>query len=126
MKALHMKDHVITKCVLHNVKKYYGDYGLGIIEKGFRIKYCNDSTKIAIIRCAHRSHKYVQSTLPFITMIGDVRAKFCTIYTGATIMQCNKFIIKHQQQVLDRMVGNIASAKERNDFIKRVMEFEIE
>lgn len=40
-------------------------------------------------------------------------------------MQCNKFIIRHQQTFLDRMVGQIDSAKERQDLIKRVLEFEI-
>lgn len=40
-------------------------------------------------------------------------------------MHCNKFIIKHQQQFLDRMVGQIESAKERQDMIKRVLEFEV-
>lgn len=57
--------------------------------------------------------------------MNGTRAKFRTIYTGATIMQCNKFIIKHQQQFLDRMVGQIESAKERQDMIKRVLEFEL-
>ena len=40
-------------------------------------------------------------------------------------MQCNKFIIKHQQQFLDHMLGQIESANERHDMIKRVLEFEI-
>lgn len=40
-------------------------------------------------------------------------------------MQCNKFIIRHQQQFLARVVGQIESAKDRHDMIKRVLEFEI-
>ncbi|XP_014102945.1 ribonuclease P/MRP protein subunit POP5 [Bactrocera oleae] len=123
---LKIDDAVLAKCVLRNVKKYYGDYGLGIVEHGFRVKYCNERTKIAIIRCLHRSHRTLTSTLPLITMIGDVRAKFHTLYVGATIIHCNKFIINHQQRFLDEMVGQIASAKERKDFIKRVMEFDLE
>lgn len=39
-------------------------------------------------------------------------------------MQCNKFIIKHQQNFLDRMVGQVVLAKERQEMIKRVMEFD--
>ncbi|KAM7355557.1 POP5 ribonuclease P/MRP subunit [Cochliomyia hominivorax] len=124
-KVLHIKDHVLAKCILSNVQKYYGIYGAGLLEHGFRVKYCNERTKIAIIRCSHYSHKYVTSILPLITMISDTRAKFRTIYIGATIMQCNKFIIRHQQQFLDRMVGQIESAKERQDMIKRVLEFEV-
>ncbi|XP_067647648.1 ribonuclease P/MRP protein subunit POP5 isoform X1 [Eurosta solidaginis] len=125
-KILNFHDGVLAKCVLRNVKKYFGDYGLGIVEHGFRVKYCNERTKVAIIRCLHRSHRTLTATLPLITMIGDVRAKFHTLYTGATIIQCNKFIINHQQKFLNEMVGQIVSAKERNDFIKRVMEFDLE
>ncbi|XP_067647649.1 ribonuclease P/MRP protein subunit POP5 isoform X2 [Eurosta solidaginis] len=96
-KILNFHDGVLAKCVLRNVKKYFGDYGLGIVEHGFRVKYCNERTKVAIIRCLHRSHRTLTATLPLITM---------------------KF--------LNEMVGQIVSAKERNDFIKRVMEFDLE
>lgn len=150
VKNLYIKDFQLLKCLLEAVEKYYGQYGLGIVEHGFKVKYCNESTKVAIVRCAHRSYQYVTSILPLITLvsfvlkellfwklkqllyflfffkIGDVRAKFHTIYTGATIMQCNKFIIRHQQAFLERMVGKITSAKERQDLIKRVLEFDLD
>ncbi|XP_013107034.2 uncharacterized protein LOC106086779 [Stomoxys calcitrans] len=124
-KVLYLKEQILAKCLLSHVQKYYGIYGLGLLEHGFRVKYCNERTKIAIFRCSHHSYRFVTSILPLIVSIGDVQAKFRTIYTGATIMQCNKFIIKHQQTYLDRMVGQIDSAKERQDMIKRVMEFDL-
>ncbi|KAL9873223.1 ribonuclease P/MRP protein subunit POP5 [Glossina fuscipes] len=123
--VLHYKDHVLSKCILAAVRKYYGAYGLGRVELGFCTKYCNERTKIALIRCSHQSHKFVTSILPLITTIGDVRAKFHTIYVGATIINCNKFIVKYQQKCLDRILGQIESAKERQDTIKRIMEFEL-
>uniref|UniRef100_T1H3P5 Ribonuclease P/MRP protein subunit POP5 n=1 Tax=Megaselia scalaris TaxID=36166 RepID=T1H3P5_MEGSC len=43
-------DSVLTKCVMKNVGKYYGEFGVGSTEYGFRVKYCNDKTRIAIIR----------------------------------------------------------------------------
>lgn len=55
-----------------------------------------------------------------------MRAKFRTLYVGATIIQCNKFIINHQRQFLDRMMGQVASAKERQDLFKRVMELDMD
>ncbi|EDV96803.1 uncharacterized protein LOC6558426 [Drosophila grimshawi] len=126
VKTLRLNDHTLTKCLLQNVEKYYGVFGLGLLEHGFRVKYCNERTKIAIIRCLHRGQRYVSSILPLITLIGDVRGKFRTLYTGATIIQCNKFIIRHQRQFLDRMMGQVASAKERQDLFKRVMEFDMD
>ncbi|XP_073842027.1 POP5 ribonuclease P/MRP subunit [Musca autumnalis] len=125
LNLLYIKEQILAKCVLAHVEKYYGTYGVGLLEHGFRVKYCNERTKIAILRCSHHSYRFVTSILPLITSVGDVQAKFNTIYTGATIMQCNKFIIKHQQTYLDRMVGQIVSAKERQEMIKRVMEFDI-
>ncbi|KAH8365668.1 hypothetical protein KR093_003175, partial [Drosophila rubida] len=126
VQTLRLNDYILSKCLLQNVEKYYGVYGLGLLEHGFRVKYCNERTKIAIIRCLHRGHRYVSSILPLITLIGDVRAKFRTLYVGATVIQCNKFIIKHQRHFLDRMMGQTASAKERQDLLKRVMELDME
>ncbi|ALC43165.1 CG14057 [Drosophila busckii] len=126
VKTLRLNDHTVAKCLLKYVEKYYGVYALGILEHGFRVKYCNDRTKIAIIRCLHRGQRYLSSILPLITLIGDVRAKFRTLYVGATVIQCNKFIINHQRQFLDRMMGQTASAKERQDLFKRVMELDVD
>ncbi|XP_060655615.1 uncharacterized protein LOC132790886 [Drosophila nasuta] len=126
VQTLRLTDSTLSKCLLQNVEKYYGVYGLGLLEHGFRVKYCNERTKIAIIRCIHRGQRYVSSILPLITLIGDVRAKFRTLYVGATVIQCNKFIIKHQKHFLDRMMGQTASAKERQDLFKRVMELDME
>ncbi|XP_034105393.1 uncharacterized protein LOC117568692 [Drosophila albomicans] len=126
VQTLRLNDSTLSKCLLQNVEKYYGVYGLGLLEHGFRVKYCNERTKIAIIRCIHRGQRYVSSILPLITLIGDVRAKFRTLYVGATVIQCNKFIIKHQKHFLDRMMGQTASAKERQDLFKRVMELDME
>ncbi|KAH8235099.1 hypothetical protein KR032_008806, partial [Drosophila birchii] len=125
-KVLWFNDNTLTKCLLHNIEKYYGVYGLGMIEQGFRVKYINERTKIAIIRCLHGGQRFVSSILPLITLIGDVRAKFRTLYIGATIIQCNKFIIKHQKKFLDREMGQLTSAKERQDLFKRVMEFDMD
>ncbi|KAH8384398.1 hypothetical protein KR200_003367, partial [Drosophila serrata] len=125
-KVLWFNDNTLTKCLLKNIEKYYGVYGLGKIEQGFRVKYINERTKIAIIRCMHGGQRFVSSILPLITLIGDVRAKFRTLYIGATIIQCNKFIIKHQKKFLDREMGQLTSAKERQDLFKRVMEFDMD
>ncbi|KAH8286230.1 hypothetical protein KR054_005054, partial [Drosophila jambulina] len=145
-KVLWFNDNTLTKCLLQNVEKYYGVHGLGMIEQGFRVKYINERTKIAIIRCLHGGQRFVSSILPLITLvrkehflilnssikflhlskIGDVRAKFRTLYIGATIIQCNKFIIKHQKKFLDREMGQLTSAKERQDLFKRVMEFDMD
>lgn len=37
-------------------------------------------------------------------------------------MQCNKFIVEHQKKYLDQFVGTIASANQRKQLVKNVME----
>lgn len=69
VKTLRLNDHTLAKCLLQNVEKYYGVYGLGVLENGFRVKYCNERTKIAIIRCLHRGQRFVSSILPLITLV---------------------------------------------------------
>lgn len=38
-------------------------------------------------------------------------------------MQCNKFIVKHQQMYLDQTMGTIESAGQKKQLTKRVMDF---
>jgi len=68
--SLRLNDNSLAKILLQNVEKYHGVYGLGMIEQGFRVKYINDRTKIAIIRCLHRGQRFVSSILPLITLVG--------------------------------------------------------
>lgn len=54
--------------------------------------------------------------------LGEHIVKYQTLYSGATIMQCNKFIIEYQKKYLDRESGKIASANQRNRLTETVME----
>lgn len=70
--------------------------------------------------------KYISKKMNFVFQIGEHRAKFRILYIGATIMQCNKFIVNFQKDCLDRAIGDIESAKDRIDFIKNIMDFKME
>lgn len=37
-------------------------------------------------------------------------------------MQCNKFIVKHHKQFLDRMVNEMQSAGQQKHFVKQMMD----
>ncbi|XP_055382670.1 ribonuclease P/MRP protein subunit POP5 [Condylostylus longicornis] len=125
-KSVSFNENLITQNVLSQVEKNYGIFGKSALENGFRIKYCNDETRIVIIRCRHGPHRFVTSILPLMLVFGNHRAKFSILYIGATIMQCNKFIIKYQRNYLNQVVSEIKSAKERQDFIDNVMDFDLE
>lgn len=67
--AATFSDAAITKSIRNNVQKYYGDFGSGSINVGFRIKYCNEKTKVTIIRCRHGPHRFITSILPLMTVV---------------------------------------------------------
>lgn len=57
-----------------------------------------------------------------LLQLGEHIVKFRILYNGATIMQCNKFIVEFQKKYLDQQVGAIISANQRNQLVKNVME----
>lgn len=78
--------------VLHKVRQLHGDFGVSAIKVGFSAKYCNEITRVAIIRVRHGPHKFVSSVLPFVKEIARKRVIIQTLYCGATICQCNRFL----------------------------------
>ncbi|CAB0019489.1 unnamed protein product [Nesidiocoris tenuis] len=57
------------------------------------ISYCNESTRIAIIRARLGAHKLITSALPFLTRIGKERANIRMLYVGGTLRHCYKRIL---------------------------------
>lgn len=156
--SLSITDNDLYSSILKSVQKYYGDLGAASIRFGIKCKYCNDQTRIAIIRAKHIAHRFVTSILPMTSVVSDKRTSICILmemlknkyrlvfefhflfcfnflgqlgshtikyrilYNGATIMQCNKFIVEYQKKYLDEHVGAIVSANQRNKLVKNVME----
>ncbi|KAG4073782.1 hypothetical protein HA402_001006 [Bradysia odoriphaga] len=118
--GLAFTDLSIAQCIIKNVQKYYGDVGVAAIRSGLKCKYCNEQTRIAIIRIKHRPHRFVTSILPLIAVVGDHLVKFRTLYNGATIMHCNKFIVNFQKQFLDQKMKNITMGQQK-ELLKKVM-----
>lgn len=42
------------------------------------------------------------------------------LYVGATVKQCNKFIVKFQEQFINKMVSSFKTDVERERFINEV------
>ncbi|KAK9497040.1 hypothetical protein O3M35_012830 [Rhynocoris fuscipes] len=102
------------------VSRLHGDYGIASIRNGFSASYCNEITKIAILRVRHGPHKFVTSVLPVINNIGDVPVIINTLYVGATLHQCYKFILSHQKKSLIELLPNIPDedkSKFENEFL---------
>ncbi|XP_075221229.1 POP5 ribonuclease P/MRP subunit isoform X2 [Lycorma delicatula] len=82
----------LYKAIVNTLSTLHGDFGVASTTGGFSVKYCNKETKIGIIRCRHGPHKLIASIIPFIKQIDNNQVQLNTLYTGATLHQCYKFI----------------------------------
>ena len=55
-------------------------------------KYCNQWTRVAVVRVRHGAHRLVASCLPLLQQVEQHMVTVTTLYTGATLRQCYKFI----------------------------------
>lgn len=97
----------------------HGDFGVAAIRSGFTTKYCNENTRIAIVRTRHGPHRLVASCLPLINVLDKKNVNLVTLNTSATIRQCFKFLLKYQQSKLDIYCASL-QAEEEAQFIEKL------
>lgn len=68
-KSVSLADYSLYSCIIKCVQKYYGEFGVAAIRFGLKCKYCNDQTRIAIIRVKHKIHRFVTSILPLASVV---------------------------------------------------------
>ncbi|CAH0406336.1 unnamed protein product [Chilo suppressalis] len=122
-KPLHLKSKIFHETVLNKVQQLHGDFGVASIRNGFLTKYCNENTRIAIIRTRHGPHRFVTSSLPFITKIDKLDVRLNTLHVGATLKHSFLFIQKHQRAYLDMMWSKLKTDEERKQLEAAVMDF---
>ena len=82
----------LRNSILRKIQEIHGDFGVGAVLSGYRVKYCNPYTKVVIIRARHGPHKFVGTVLPLIKKIDDTQIQFHILHLGATMVKCFKFI----------------------------------
>lgn len=122
-KPLHLKPKIFHDTVLGKIQLLHGDFGVAAVTNGFLTKYCNENTRIAIIRSRHGPHRFVTSSLPFITKIGKLDVKLNTLHVGATLKHSFKFIQKHQRAYLDSMWSKLKTDEERQKLEAAVLDY---
>ena len=55
-------------------------------------KYCNEWTRVAVVRVRHGAPRLVASCLPLLQQVEQQPVTVRTLYTGATLSQCYIFI----------------------------------
>ncbi|CAG4988407.1 unnamed protein product [Parnassius apollo] len=122
-KPLALKSKIFHDTVLDKIQQLHGDFGIAAVRTGFLTKYCNENTRIAILRSRHGPHKFVTSSLPFITKIGKLDVSLRTLHIGATLKHTFKYILKHQRNYLDSMWSKLKTDEERKNLEAAVMDF---
>lgn len=112
-KPLPLSPIAFHNAIMDKVEQLHGDFGVAAIRAGFTAKYCNEKTRIAIIRIRHGPHKLVTSSLPFITSVDKNDVAIRTLYTGATIRQCYKFLLVYQQRKYDAFCVELKTDEEK-------------
>nr|SVE74530.1 EOG090X0GYO [Daphnia barbata] len=113
-KPLNITTYDIVKSVLAVTEQIHGEFGAASIRNGLEVKYCDNSTQIAVIRCRHGPHRLLASSLPFLSNIGKNKVQIQSMYTGATLVKCFKFLKKfHQQKIEEALEGCRTDAEKK-------------
>nr|SVE73907.1 EOG090X0GYO [Daphnia atkinsoni] len=115
---LNIKTYDILNSVLAVTEQIHGEFGAAAIRNGLEVKYCNESTQIAIIRCRHGPHRLLASSLPFLSSIGKKKVQLQSMYTGATLVKCFKFLKKFHQERINEALRLCRTEQEK----KKVLE----
>ncbi|XP_077290314.1 POP5 ribonuclease P/MRP subunit [Arctopsyche grandis] len=119
---LKLKPYVLYEAVIEKVQQLHGDYGVALIKPGFMTKYCNEMTRIALMKTRHEPYRILASSLPFVNTLEGKSIALNTIYTGATMRQCFKFIQQHQRKHLNQAWSKLRTDDERKAFELAVMD----
>ncbi|XP_047512005.1 ribonuclease P/MRP protein subunit POP5 [Pieris napi] len=120
---LYLKPSAIYEAILAKIQQLHGDFGVAAVRTGFLTKYCNENTRIAIIRCRHGPHQFVTSSLPFITKLGQYEVTLQTHHVGATLKHSFIFIQRYHRKFLDSMWSNLHSDEDKKALEIAVTEF---
>ncbi|KAL1141013.1 hypothetical protein AAG570_000939, partial [Ranatra chinensis] len=93
LKEFKLKSALLRDAITSAVEELHGDYGVSAVRGGFTARYCNEVTRVAIIRARHGPHQLITSSLPYIVLIGNCAVTLRTLYVGATLQQCYKVIL---------------------------------
>ncbi|KAJ1520009.1 hypothetical protein ONE63_004240 [Megalurothrips usitatus] len=124
-KPLLLKGFELYLAVFGAVEKLHGDYGAAAVSSGFQAKYCNEYTRIAVLRSRHGPDRLIASTLPCVTHIGKTPVSLRTIYKGATLRHCFLFLQKYQRAALDKLRSKLRNDEERKALEAAVMDISV-
>ncbi|KAJ8964521.1 hypothetical protein NQ314_004816 [Rhamnusium bicolor] len=121
---LKLKTVSLYSAITDKVQQLHGDFGVAAIRAGFIAKYCNEHTRVAIIRTRHGPHKFVASCIPCIRRIENRHVTINILYIGATIRHCFFFLKIYQQRKFDEYCVTLKTDEEKIALKKAIFNFE--
>jgi len=115
----------IQASLTDSVRDCHGIHGLAVLEpeRGVvRVKHVNPATSVVIFRCLRAHHRLFWSALTFIRSIGEKECFFNTIFVGATLKSCERFVIKHHRRKLTEMLGKTKDMNRRVELQRMIKE----
>jgi len=115
----------IQASLTDSVLDCHGIHGLAVLEpeRGVvRVKHVNPATSVVIFRCLRAHHRLFWSALTFIRSIGEKECFFNTIFVGATLKSCERFVIKHHRRKLTEMLGKTKDMNRRVELQRMIKE----
>lgn len=123
--SLALKPFSFHNAISNKVQQMHGDFGSAAIKAGFTTKYCNEKTKIALIKVRHGPHRIVASSLPFVDQIEGKNIFLRTLYLGATLKQCFKFLQMYQRKRLMEVFATLMTDADKEAYKAAVMDMTI-
>uniref|UniRef100_A0A182NIM3 Ribonuclease P/MRP protein subunit POP5 n=1 Tax=Anopheles dirus TaxID=7168 RepID=A0A182NIM3_9DIPT len=114
-----IQSSAIYRYLAEQVERYYGEFGSASL-LFLRVIYFNAKTHLCIIQTMHGPHRYITSILPLLTLAGSEPARYRTLYVGATLQQCHKFIVKYQQRYINKNIGDYRGQVQKQKMIEDV------
>ncbi|KAJ8980910.1 hypothetical protein NQ317_011551 [Molorchus minor] len=117
------KAPLIYESIVNKVQQLHGDLVWQPLA-GFTAKYCNEHTRVAIIRARRGPHKFVTSSIQCIKSIDERKVVINILYTGATIRQCFFFLKTYQQKKFDEYSATLKTNDEKIALKEAMLNFE--
>jgi len=121
--VMEVRDDALVESVKSVVEELHGDEGRATVAGGLRTIYCNSATGICLVQVrAGRPHALLASSVPFIRTVKGHKVVPRTVYTGATIRNCYKRILKYQQDQLRLYLPLVKSESEKKELETKMMQ----
>ncbi|XP_035793956.1 uncharacterized protein LOC118467512 [Anopheles albimanus] len=114
-----ISSNALQNYIRERVERFYGEFGAASLGR-MNVIYFNAKTHLCIIQSRHGAHRFITSILPLLTLADKEAARYRTLYVGATLQQCHKYIIKYQQRYINKTIGSCRGVVQKQKLIQDV------